>query len=111
MTLIHWILNAAALLLWISWRSSGGKTRAKTTLGNIALTQRNGTGWYERVRIPGIIVILLLTRALLYWQIGSAVNWTPRLDLTALILAFRSDYLIRALWFSLLSFALLLAGF
>jgi uncharacterized protein YggT (Ycf19 family) len=47
---------------------------------------------------------LLFVRALFYWQIGPAVNWTPQLDLGVVALAFRGNVLITTLLFSILSF-------
>src|SRR5262249_41171913 len=45
-----------------------------------------------------------------YFQIGSAVNWTPTLQLGAVALPFRSDHLPRMLFFSLFGFGLWLFG-
>ncbi len=47
----------------------------------------------------------------LYWQIGPAVNWTPKLRLVAIAISFRSDFLDRMLLFSVLSFGMVLAVF
>jgi uncharacterized protein YggT (Ycf19 family) len=49
---------------------------------------------------------LLLLRALFYWQIGSAANWTPKLNLFLVSLAFRNDsaHFWPPLLYSVLSF-------
>jgi uncharacterized protein YggT (Ycf19 family) len=47
---------------------------------------------------------LLFLRALLYWQIGSALRWAGTLDLGIISPAFFSDQFSRALLFSILSF-------
>jgi uncharacterized protein YggT (Ycf19 family) len=58
--------------------------------------------------LAGLISILLL-RGLLYWQVGSAAGWTPKLNLLVVVLAFRIDIFGVAVLFSLLSFLELLA--
>jgi uncharacterized protein YggT (Ycf19 family) len=55
------------------------------------------------------LIALLFVRAFVYGQIGSKVNWTASLDLTAIVLPFRSDLLSRMFLFSLLSFFVALA--
>ena len=54
---------------------------------------------------------MLLIRAFLYWQIGPAVNWTPRIDLAVVVLAFRGDAIGPELLFSFLSFVRVLLVF
>src|SRR5208283_2420703 len=58
-------------------------------------------GWQRLVGLG----LLLVLRALLYWQIGSPVHWTPKLDLGVIVPALRSDRLDSELAYSLLSFA------
>jgi len=53
----------------------------------------------------------LLIRALFYWHIGSPVNWQPAMDLGAVALPFRSDYLDRMVLYSVLSFGRCFLGF
>jgi uncharacterized protein YggT (Ycf19 family) len=55
-------------------------------------------------KYPLTLLALLVIRALFYWQIGSAANWTPSLHLGAIALAFRSDSWRHVFLFSLLSF-------
>lgn len=47
---------------------------------------------------------MLLLRAWIYWAIGSPADWTPKLDLGLVVLAFRSDRFLVVLLFSVLSF-------
>ena len=61
---------------------------------------RHLQGWQLLV---GVIVVLLL-RAWIYWAIGSPADWTPKLDLGLVVLAFRSDRFLTVLLFSILSF-------
>ena len=112
MPLIDLILNLAGLLLWLNCRSLSFDPLAKTLPITLVGTLRRAEpprvrGWHLLMALIG----LLLGRALLYWQIGPAVNWTPKLPLGAIAISFRSDYLSRMLLFSALSFAVTLAVF
>jgi uncharacterized protein YggT (Ycf19 family) len=118
MSLIDLILNLAGLLLWFNWRSSRfdplARSSAATLAGTLKRAEPRRRGWRFLAGLGG----LLLLRALLYWQIGGAAGWTPRLDLTWVVLAFRCDHLAvrgdvlgSALLYSALSFARLLAVF
>jgi uncharacterized protein YggT (Ycf19 family) len=110
MPLVNSILNIAALLLWISWRASRfdplARPMASTLVGTLRKAGSSRTGDWT---YPLVIAGLLLIRAVFYWQVGPALNWTPRLELPATLLPFRSDLLDRILLFSLLSFGNLLA--
>jgi len=111
-SLIDFILNLAGLLLWLNWRSFGADPLSKTTPATLAGTLRRAEpqrlkGWHL---LAGLTALLLL-RALLYWQIGPAVNWTPNLRLVAIAISFRSDFLDRMLLYSGLSFGMALAVF
>ena len=110
MSLVNAILNLAALLLWVSWRASRfdplARPTASTLVGTLRKTGSSRAGYWT---FPLIIAALLLGRAVFYWQIGPALNWTPRLDLTATVLPFSSDFFDRTLLFSLLSFGSVLA--
>ena len=119
MSLIDLILNLAGLLLWFNWRSIRFDPLAHTSAATLAGTLKRAEplrlrGWQFLAGLGG----LLLFRALVYWQIGGAAGWTPRLDLAWVVLAFRCDHLVvrgdvlgSALLYSALSFARLLATF
>ncbi|MHB8523598.1 MAG: hypothetical protein ACYDH9_22975 [Limisphaerales bacterium] len=112
MGLIDLILNIAGLLLWINWRSTGFKSRARkpgvSLLGT--LTKAESPRHERRTSMASLLALLVL-RALFYWQIGPAVDWTAKLQLVAVALPFRSDYFSRMLIFSFLSFSLALGIF
>ncbi len=109
MNLVNTILNAAALLLWISWHASRFDPLARPAASTLVGTLRPaGASRRNDWTYPLVIVGLLLLRALFYWQVGPALNWTPRLELPGTQLPFRSDFLDRTLIFSLLSFGNLL---
>jgi hypothetical protein len=106
------ILNVVCLLLWLSWRSSRFDPLVRTSVSSLAGTLRRAEP--SRVRRWQFLVVLgllLVARAIGYWQIGSAVDWTPKLALGAISVSFRSDYLSRMLLFSALGFAVTLAFF
>jgi uncharacterized protein YggT (Ycf19 family) len=106
MGLIDLILNLAGLLLWFSWQARLADplriTAAATLAGTLrAAEPRRPHRWPY---LAGLISLLLL-RALLYRQIGSPADWTPKLDLYFVVLSFRSSNLAPMLLYSLLSFA------
>ena len=106
MDLIDFILNLAGLLVWLNWRSLrfdplAGAT-PKTLVGTLKHTRASPP---QRWIFLALLASLLLLRALLYWQIGPALDWTAKLDLGARTLYFRSDYFGRILLYSVLSFA------
>jgi len=110
--LIDLLLNLACLLLWFSWRSMRldplSRTSAATLVGTLRQAEpRRSKSWYFLAALP----LVLLARALIYWQIGAAVNWMARLQLVSITLTFRSDFISRMILFSFLSFALVLAIF
>ena len=112
MSLINSILNVVALLLWLNWRSLGlaGASRSAgiSLLATLKETSAHGAGrWLFLLALA----VLLALRSVFYWQIGAAVNWTPNLSLSVVVLPFRSDFLGRIALFSLLSFGQLLLGF
>jgi len=109
MGLIDFILNLAGVLLWLSWRSLRSDPLVKTKPATLVGTLRRAgphrmKGW---LLLAGLAVLLVL-RAVLYHQIGPEADWTPRLNLFFVVLAFRSDHFLPAMLFSLLSFARIL---
>lgn len=112
MALIDFILNIAALLLWLNWRSAGfdplTKSTPTTLVGTLRRAEPSKTkGWYFFI---GVVALLIL-RALLYWQVGTSVDWMPTLKLGPISISFRTDFFSRALLFSVLSFGVTLIIF
>ena len=105
MSLIDFILNAAGLLLWSSWRSA----RADPITRQLPVTLTGTLRRAEPARafhwhlLAGLVALLGL-RALGYYSIGPAVGWTPRVNLYFVTLAFRGDILSHQFLFSVLSF-------
>ncbi len=103
MNLVDWILNIAAIFLWMDWRSarSARPQPALSIASTIRAAGRTpGRGFGS---LAGLIVLLLL-RPAFYYTVGSAVDWTPTLDFIAISLPWRSDMLGRIYIFSTLSF-------
>src|SRR6266567_2470389 len=112
MSLIDFILNLACVLLWLNARSIRFDPLAKTSAASLAGTLRRAEpnrlrGWH----FLAMLAAVLFCRAVLYAQIGPAVDWTPNLRLGAIAIPFRSDIFGRMLLFSVLSFAVTLAVF
>jgi len=109
MGLINFILDIAGVLIWFSWRAIRFDPLVKATPATLVGTLRRAEprrlkGWQY---LAGLAVLLVL-RAVLYRQIGPEAEWTPKLNLSFVILAFRSDRFSPTLLFSGLSFARIL---
>ncbi|MBI4326980.1 MAG: hypothetical protein HY674_17200 [Chloroflexi bacterium] len=112
MDLVDFILNGAALLLWLHWRALGFVRPASTVRVSLLSTLKKAepAARGRWIYLTGLLALLVL-RSFFYSQIGAAMNWMPSLNLVAIHLSFRSDYLSRMFLFSGLSFGLILAGF
>src|SRR5947207_3128845 len=98
MSLIDFILNLAGLLLWLNWCSIRFDPLLSRSPASLTGTLRRAEPHrLRRWHFLLALAALLLFRALIYWQIGSAVAWTPSLPLGAVALCFRSDFFGRAL--------------
>lgn len=108
MALIDFLLNLAGVLLWFNWRALRLETPPQTANSFAGLLKpaepRRARGWLLLLALFGLLGI----RAVLYHQLGSAADWTPRLNLGVVVLAFRSDRFGAVALFSLLSFLRLL---
>jgi uncharacterized protein YggT (Ycf19 family) len=109
MGLIDFILNLAGVLVWLSWRSLRFDPLVKTTPATLVGTLRRAEPRrLKRWQYLAGLAALLVLRALLYRQIGPEADWTPRLNLFFVVLAFRSDLFFPITLFSVLSFARIL---
>jgi len=112
MALIDIILNLAGLLLWLNFRASRLALSAPSSpLSLVSTLKRPEQNPVNRWMSLGGLAALLFLRAVFYWDIGSALNWTAILSLGAITLPFRSDYFGRMLCYSLASFLLTLGIF
>jgi uncharacterized protein YggT (Ycf19 family) len=115
--LIDFILNVAAVLLWLNWRSMRLDPLADATPATLAGTIRRVEQprlkrWHQLL----IIVALIILRAAFYVQIGPTLGWTPKLDLVAVSLPFPlvvrgQNFFLSALLFSAVSFLRVLLVF
>jgi uncharacterized protein YggT (Ycf19 family) len=106
---LDFILNLAALLLWLNWRASSMPEPAALPGKSLAATLRRAGGprradWGSLL----LLVAILLVRALFYWQIGRALDWTALLDAQTVKVAFSSHFADRMLLYSLLTFGRML---
>jgi uncharacterized protein YggT (Ycf19 family) len=109
---IDFLLNLAGLLLWISWRSQQFDPLAKSTPVTLVGTlKRAQASTLKRGPLVLVIFGLILFRALIYWLIGTPANWTPKINLELVVLAFRGDQFPQVLLYSCLSFLRLLIVF
>lgn len=109
MGFINFILNLAALLIWLKWRTADlitPVTRPDRSL--LSTLKRAEAPRQPRWLPPAMLAVLLGLRSVFYWNIGSAVNWVPSLHLMVIAPSFRSDWLGRMVLFSLSSFGLTL---
>lgn len=110
MSLINFILDIAALLLWLSWRSIWFDPLRRATPATLVGTVRRAEpSRLKRWHFLAGLLALLFIRAIFYVQIGPAVNWTPKIDLVVVTLAFPlmlrgHAFFLSALLFSVLSF-------
>jgi uncharacterized protein YggT (Ycf19 family) len=104
MNVLDFVLNSAALLLWLSWWSRGMSVPRANGIALVRTLRRAEPARHDRWTTPAILIALLLIRSLVYFQVGMATRWTPRLSLVAINVPFRSDSLGRMLLFSFLSF-------
>lgn len=114
MQIVDFIWNLACLLLWLNWRSVRfdplGKRKPATLIGTLRPAQPQSL---RRWHVWLGLAVLLLLRALIYWQIGSAAKpvWAGTLNLGVIVPAFSSNSFLRMVLFSCLSFGLMLGVF
>jgi uncharacterized protein YggT (Ycf19 family) len=102
---IDFILNLAGLLLWLSWRSMHFDPLIKgtpvTLIGTLTRAEpRRLKGW----QVCSVLALIVTLRAVLYWLIGAPADWTPKVNLEFVVLAFRGDSFRAALVYSCVSF-------
>ena len=105
MPVLDFILNCAALLLWLN-----GCSRRLTNLPRVpgialiatlkSAQRRPSERWPSHL----VLLVLLFARAILYWQVGNAARWMPTIPLGPITLHFRHDMFMPMLLFSLLGF-------
>ncbi|MEO6182131.1 MAG: hypothetical protein ABIP71_03315 [Verrucomicrobiota bacterium] len=109
MSFIDAILNFAGLLLWLKWRGKGQELSARGI--SLITTLKKAGPHYPRFYFPLALLMLLIARTILYWQLGSALDWTPQIWFGLIPLSFRSDFFWRIFLFSFVSFGAALTIF
>ena len=109
---LDWVLNVAALLIWLNWRMYRMSMRAANPQRSLLVTLKSPPAskirtWLSLLAIP----LILIVRAGLYRQLGSAINWTAQLNLQVVVLPFHSQFGPRMLLYSVLSFGWFLSKF
>jgi hypothetical protein len=107
---LDFVLNLIGLLLWINWRSLGF-VAAPSALSIVAAVKPADKARGGRAVFLALVPVLLLLRALFYWQLGGPLDWTPKLPLGMLVISLKCETFGRYLLYSLLSFSLALAVF
>jgi uncharacterized protein YggT (Ycf19 family) len=102
---IDFVLNLAGLLLWLSWCALHFDRLVKfapvTLAGTLKRAEpRRVKGWQLAVVLSSILAL----RAVLYWLIGAPADWTPKINLELVVLAFRGDVFAAVFVYSCLSF-------
>jgi len=109
--LINLILDLAGVLLWFHWRTLHSSTQTHLAgVSLLATLKRAGSNRVSQGSPLLSLAILLVVRTFFYWHLGPATNWVPTLELVAVSLPFRSDFLNRMMMFSLTSFGLRLGS-
>lgn len=104
-SLIDFILNIAALLLWMNWRSIHFDPFARLRPATLSGTVRRADPIkLQRWHFLAALIGLLLVRAAFYRMIGPDVNWTLKLDLDVVVLAYRGNAFNQTLLYSVSSF-------
>ena len=116
MSIVDFILNLAGLLLWLNWRSDRFDPLMKRTPATLMGTLRPAAPKkIRRWHLLAFIAALLLTRAVIYWWIGSQSNWSGKLNLGVVVLWFSSGShwtgFCHMILFSFFSFGLVLGIF
>jgi uncharacterized protein YggT (Ycf19 family) len=111
MGFVDFILNIAGLLLWLNWRTTRLNAAGRKPSTLAGTLRRAESPRFKPWHLPAALCGVILLRALVYWKIGSAVNWSATLGVPPISISFRSEYFTQMLLFSILSFAVLLAAF
>ncbi len=114
MDFIDLILNFCALMLWVVWRSLGF-ARIQPSIASHSLmaglraapAQAGGRRWGYLFALA----VLLTLRGLFYHSVGPAAQWTPTMEFGPVGVAFRTDYLWLAFFYSAVSFGKFLGIF
>lgn len=111
MSFLDAILNLVAFLLWFNWRAHDQIPGEPARVSVLANLQRSRVRGVRRWTYFALLLAVLAVRGLVGWHLGSALDWTPAVDLGVVALPFHSAFPARMLLHSIFSFGLLLAVF
>jgi uncharacterized protein YggT (Ycf19 family) len=112
MGLVDFILNVAALLLWLNWREMRHAQKERPDRISLAgLLKYTGKASHRHWWLLLMIPMVLLVRGMIFQKVGPSLHWTPRLSLDLVTLPFYSNFVGRMLSYSVLHFLLLLGKF
>jgi len=116
MGIVDFILNLAGLLMWLNWRANRFDPLVKRLPTTLMGTLRPAAPKrLRRWHLLAFVAILLLLRAVIYWWIGSQMNWSGKLNLGIVVLYFADNShwsgFCHMLLFSFYSFGVMLGGF
>lgn len=103
MNLVDWILNIAAIFLWMEWRSTRS-AKPQSILSIAGTIRQAGRSPGHGIGALAGLILVLVVRPAFYYTVGSAANWIPTLNFLAISIPWRSDLLGRMYIFSTLSF-------
>lgn len=104
MALIDLLLNLAGLIFWHAWRGSKMESPTGSALTLASNLRPAGVQRPRRWLHLVSLVALLSLRPVFYWHLGSALDWSAAWSPGLVNLLFRSDFLVRMIQFSFLSF-------
>jgi uncharacterized protein YggT (Ycf19 family) len=107
MNIIDWMLNVAAVFLWIDWRSDR-TARPQPTVSIASTVRPAGSGKRRGLGSLAVLIVILLVRPLFYHSLGPAVEWTASTNFVAIAIPWRSDLLGLIYIYSTLSFLIAL---
>jgi uncharacterized protein YggT (Ycf19 family) len=110
MSALDFILNLAALLLWLNWRAAPRVVTTPPEAPGPSLPRRVTPPRGRWQYLLGLLS-LLAARAVFYWRAGPPLHWIPGIPLGPVRIPFRSDFPGRMMLFSLFSFGATLGVF
>ncbi|HUL51316.1 MAG TPA: hypothetical protein VLU94_01900 [Candidatus Nitrosotalea sp.] len=112
MSLLDFILNLAALLLWLNWRAVELSAATRPSVLSLASALKRAepkpvNRWSYLIGLSALLIV----RALFYWQAGPPLNWTPFIHLGTIALPFHSEAFSRMFLFSFSGFLVTIGFF
>lgn len=107
----HFILDLAALALWLNWLPHSDNLSRRTPATLYGTLRPAEPVRRSRWVLPAALAALLVLRVPVYQLLGKAANWNPRLDMFFIVPSFPLESFYAMLVFSVLSFVRVLAVF